>query len=47
MGGGVSECPGHPIFIFFIKENWISVMTSHHASNLLARNLPFDSELRQ
>ena len=22
-GWGVSECSGRPIFIFFIKENWI------------------------
>ena len=22
-GGGVSECSGSPIFIFFVKENWI------------------------
>ena len=28
---GVSECSGHPIFVFFIKENWICAMTRHHA----------------
>ena len=29
---------------FFIKENWICIMTRHHANNiLLTRNLPFDS----
>ena len=47
-GGGVSECSGRPIFI---KENWISAMTRHHAepsSNiLLTRNLPFNSDVRQ
>ena len=32
---------------FFIKENWICAMTSHHANNiLLARNFPFDSNVR-
>ena len=32
---------------FFIKENWIFAMTSHHANNiLLARNFPFDSNVR-
>ena len=37
-----------PIFTFFIKENWIWVMTRHHANNiLLTRNLPFDSDVRQ
>ena len=45
-GEGVSECYGRPIFTFFIKE--ICVLTRHHASNiLLARNLPFDSDVRQ
>ena len=50
-GWGVSECSGSPIFIFFIKENWICVMTSHHAEPniniLLTRNLLFDSYVRQ
>ena len=27
----VSECSGRPIFIFFIKENWICPITRHHA----------------
>ena len=32
---------------FFIKENWICAMTGHHANNiLLARNFPFDSNVR-
>ena len=47
-GGEGSKCSGRPIFIFFIKENWICAMTRHHANNvLLARNLPFDSDVRQ
>ena len=34
--------------IFFVKENWICAMTRHHANNiLLARNLSFDSDVRQ
>ena len=51
VGGGVSECSGRPVFIFFIKENWICAMTRHHAEPniniLLARSLPFDSYVRQ
>ena len=54
-GGGevVSECSGRPIFFFIIiiKENWICAMTRHHGEPniniLLARNLPFDSDVRQ
>ena len=47
-GGGVSESSGRLIIIFFIKENWILVMTRHHANNILLRkNLHFDSEVRQ
>ena len=35
-------------FSFFIKENWICTMIKHHAKNiLLARNLPFDSDIKQ
>ena len=30
-GWGVRECSRRPIFIFFIKENWICAMTRHHA----------------
>ena len=42
----VSECSGRPIF-FFIKEKWLYTMTRHHANNiLLARNLRFDSDVR-
>ena len=47
---GVSECSGRPIF-FFIKENWIYAMTRHHAEPkheyIMARNLPFNSDVRQ
>ena len=33
---------------FFIKQSWICAMTRHHANNiLLAKNLPFDSDVRQ
>ena len=47
-GVGVSKCSECPIFIFFIKENWIYAMTRHHANNIsLARNSPFDSGVRQ
>ena len=46
--GGGSEFSGRPIFIFFIKENWILAMTRHHANNiLLTKNLNFDSDVRQ
>ena len=47
----VSECSGRPIFIFFIKENWICAITRHHAEPniniLLTKSLPFDYGLRQ
>ena len=50
-GRKVSECSGRPIFIFLIKENWVCVITRHHAESnfniLLTRNLPFDSGVRQ
>ena len=49
--GGVSKCSGRPIFIFFIKENWICAMTTYHAepdiNRLLTRNLHFDPDVRQ
>ena len=33
---------------FFFKENWICAMTRHHANTiLLARNLTFDSDVKQ
>ena len=33
---------------FIIKENWIWVMTRHHANNiLLTRSLPFASDVRK
>ena len=49
-GWRVSECSGRPIFIFFIKENWICAMNRHDEPKiniLLTRNLPFDSDVRQ
>ena len=47
-GWGQTECSRRPIFIFFIKENWICAITRHHSDNiLLARNLPFDADVRQ
>ena len=30
-GWGVSKCSGRPIFIFFVKEDWICAVTRHHA----------------
>ena len=45
---GRGECSGHPIFIFFIKENWICAMIILHTESnniLLTRNLPTDSNL--
>ena len=48
---GVSECSGRPIFIYFIKENWICTVIRHHIepniNMLLTRILAFDSEVRQ
>ena len=40
---GVSECSGCLVSIFFIfRDNWIWIMTRHHANNiLLTTNLPF------
>ena len=40
--GGVSEYSELSIFISFIKENWISAMTRHHAET---SNLPLDSDV--
>ena len=49
-GWEVSELSGRPIFIFFIKENWIYAMARHHAelniNILLTRHFPFDSYVR-
>ena len=50
-GGKGSEYFGHPIFIFFIKDNWICAINRHHAESninilLLVRNLPIDSDVR-
>ena len=48
---GFSKCSGRPIFIYFIKENWVCAMTRHYAESniniLLTRNLSIDSEVRQ
>ena len=43
----VSKCSGGPIFIFFIKENWISAMTTHHAepNNILLYIVLFRSDV--
>ena len=51
-GLGVSECSGHPIFIFLLKKIGFAIcaMTRQNAepnSILLTRNLPFDSDVRQ
>ena len=50
VGSGGSKCSGRPIFIIFIRENWVCAMTRHHAESkniLLTRNLPIDSGVRQ
>ena len=47
---GLRKCSGRPIFIFFIKENWICAMTRHCAepkNTLSTKNLPFDSYFRE
>ena len=53
VGGGLG---GYRVYwtsnlYFFIKENWICVVTRHHAEPniniLLTRNVPFDSDVRQ
>ena len=31
VGDKGSKCSGHPIFVIFMKENWICAMTRHHA----------------
>ena len=47
-GGGGSKCSVRPIFIYFIKENWICAINRHYVTNiLLAINLPFDPDIRQ
>ena len=47
-GVGGSKCSLRPIFIYFIKENWICAINRHYATNIwLARNLPFDPDIRQ
>ena len=38
----VRECSGHPIFIFFIKANWICAMTRHHGEpNIIGKKSSF------
>ena len=48
-GGGISECPGHSIFIFFIKENWNCGMNRYNAEPninlLLTGNIPLTKML--
>ena len=34
-GWGINQCSERPIFIFFIKENWICAMTRHHGEPTL------------
>ena len=49
-GWWVGECSGHPTFIFFIEENWISTTTAYNAEPnniLLTRNLLFHSDVWQ
>ena len=49
-GGGLAECSGRPIFICFIKENWICAMIRYHDEPnnlLLTRNRPFEPDVRQ
>ena len=48
QGGGYRVFWTSNLYFVFSKENWICAMTRHHANNIsLARNLPFDSEVRQ
>ena len=50
VGWGISEFSGRQIFIFFIKEYWISSMTIHHAEPnniLLTKSLLFHSNIWQ
>ena len=51
LGGAESESSGRPIFIIFMKDNWICVMTRHHAESniniLLTRSPPIDSSVGQ
>ena len=46
VGVGVVNCSECPVFIFFIKINWILAITRNHAepniNTLVTRNLPFD-----
>ena len=47
-GGCVSECSGRPIFIYFIKENWVCAMTRHHAEpniNIIDKKSSFSCSL--
>ena len=50
LGGGVASVLDIQSLFFFIKENWICVMTRYHAEPniiLLIRNVSSDSEVRQ
>ena len=45
VGGGLASVLDTQFL--FIKENWIYTMNRHHGNNLLlARNLPFNSDVR-
>ena len=49
--GGLVSILEVQFLFFFIKENWIFVMTKHHdeskSNMLLTRNLPIDSDVRK
>ena len=48
LGEGVSGVLDVQSLFFFIKENWISAMITHHVEPnniLLTRNLPFRSDV--
>ena len=50
-GGELAKVLDVQCFFFFIKEDWICAITSHHVESniniLLTTNLPFDSDIRQ
>ena len=50
LSGG-SEGSGRPIFILFIKENWIYAISRHqtgaNTTIVLTRNLPIDTDSTQ
>ena len=46
--GGLASILDVQSLIFLLKKKKICAMTRHYANNiLLARNLPFDSDIRQ